>query len=599
MRPSLLDIRSSRRGFLRGAAALGAATVTGNLLAACQPAGPATGGAPGAAPAPAEAGGLPRNETIYIAGFQWGPPTSFNPQAGTQTWPVGNQLQYLWEALFGYNLLTGELDPLLGKELTFSDETTAVVTLQDGTHWNDGTPLTSADVVYTFNLAQTHSDLRHSTFFDYVSEVTALDDTTVQFTLNPDQINPGMFRNFLVDVYVVPQHTWTEFEASGESLTQVVDMAPVASGPYKVRDASPERIVLERDENYWGKEALGFPAPKYAIHPIFKSNDDGNLALQRGEVDLSQQFVPQIWLMWEDKQLPVGTWFKEEPYYVPGSIPILFVNTHKPGLDNPQVRRALAYAINYPQIAITAMSRYSIPANASLILPEGGEASVYDADAVAAEGWSYDPAKAAEILETELGATKGSDGIYTLADGTRLGPFVARTPYGWTDWMTAINLVSQSATEAGIEVTTEFPDFPVLNTAMQQGDFDLTLWYIAGAGPASPWQRFRDVMDLRGVPEMGQQAFWNYGRFEHPDVPALMDQVAASSDPAEQKELLGQLDAIYRELIPAIPLMYRPLEFYEFNETVWTGFPTSEDPSAPPLHRGPGIRILYNIQPKA
>jgi len=57
------------------------------------------------------------------------------------------------------------------------------------------------------------------------------------------------------------------------------------------------------------------------------------------------------------------------------------------------------------------------------------------------------------------------------------------------------------------------------------------------------------------------------------------------------------LDAIYRENIPVIPLMYRPLEFYEFNETHWTGFPTAEDPFAAPQPERSLPAIIRNIQP--
>jgi peptide/nickel transport system substrate-binding protein len=44
--------------------------------------------------------------------------------------------------------------------------------------------------------------------------------------------------------------------------------------------------------------------------------------------------------------------------------------------------------------------------------------------------------------------------------------------------------------------------------------------------------------------------------------------------------------------------MYRPLEFYEFNQTIWTGFPDSDHPTSPPTQSGSGIKLLYQIKPK-
>jgi peptide/nickel transport system substrate-binding protein len=303
--------------------------------------------------------------------------------------------------------------------------------------------------------------------------------------------------------------------------------------------------------------------------------------------------------MWEDAKAPVGTWFNKEPYYLPASIPMLVINVHKKGLDNPLVRRALAYSINYALIAQTAMSKYSVPASSSLIIPGGGENSLFNADQVKAAGWSYDPAKAKDILENQLKATKGADGVYVLPDGTRLGPWSARTPNGWTDWQTAINIVVQSAKDAGFDLTEDYPDAPVVTTKIQAGDFDLNLWYIAGAGPASPWQRFRDMLDSRGVADFGKNTFWDYGRFTDPKVADLLDKAGQAADPTTVKDVYAQLDKIFQDNVVGIPLMYRPQEFYEFNQKFWSGFPTSENSFAPPQFADAGIQWLYKIKPVA
>ena len=108
---------------------------------------------------------LPRKETLYIAGLQWQPPTNFNPLNGNPDWPgMGNHLE-TYETLFAYNQLSGELDPLLAKELTTVDTTTMKITLQDGTKWQDGKALTTDDVIYTYELAKSQSDINYNTLF--------------------------------------------------------------------------------------------------------------------------------------------------------------------------------------------------------------------------------------------------------------------------------------------------------------------------------------------------------------------------------------------------------------------------------------------------
>jgi peptide/nickel transport system substrate-binding protein len=579
--------RHSRRRFLQGSAAAGGALALSGRF-------PARFG-----PSPAFAQEMTREETLYVGGFQWGPPTTFNPFTPTRAWPSNEDHEQIFETLFAFNLYNGELEPLLAKELQWPDPQTAVVTLHDGTKWNDGTPLTSADVVYTFELPQRVDGLYYSDLWQFITSVEATDDRTITLKLNPDQLNPGMVKRHLTQNHIVPKHIWETREGGAEALIEIIDLEPVGSGPYKLFDASTERVALVRDDAYWGTAVFGTPAPRYIVHPIFDSNDVANLAFQRGEIDVSQTFLPQVWQLWEDKGIPAGTWFKEEPYHLPGSIPMLFINVQRKPLDDPRIRRALAYSINYPQIAATAMSRYSVPANSSLIIPSGGEEKFFNAAQVAEKGWTYDPEKAKAILETEVGATKDGD-VYVLPDGTRLGPFVAHCPFGWTDWQTAIELVAQGANEVGFEVKTEFPEAPVVTTRNQAGDFDLALWYLNGGGisPATPWSRIRDVLDNRGVPELGQPAFWNYNRYKNDAVGPLLDQ-AAAADEAGQKELYSELDAIFMQDVPAIPLMYRPDEFYEYNETTWTGFANADNPVAPPMQSGAGIKMLYIIKPKA
>lgn len=539
---------------------------------------------------------MARTETLYVAGWQWGPPNTFNPLNPNRAWPAGPDSEHIYETLFAFNLLTGETEPLLAQEMQWPDPQTVVVKLRPEAKFSDGTPLTSADVVYSYELPKRHDGIYFSDLWDYVASVEATDDHTVTIKLNPDRLNPGMVKHHLCEDYILPKHIWEQRESSGEPLIDIIDVEPVGSGPYKVLDASTERVALVRDDNYWGAQVLGMPAPKYIIHPIFDSNDSANLAFSRGDIDLSQTFLPQIWQLWEQKGQPVGTWFKKEPYHLPGSIPLLFINVNRKPFDDPRIRRALAYSINYQQIAATAMSRYSIPAYSSLIIPEGGEKKFFNADLVAQKGWTYDPEKAKTILEQEVGAKKDGD-VYVLPDGTRLGPFTAHCPYGWTDWQTAIELVAQGAREVGFDVKSDFPEAPVVTTRNQAGDFDLALWFVAGISAAGPWRRFRDVLDNRGVPELGKPAFWNYNRYKNDAVGPLLDQ-AAQADEAGQIELYQELDAIFMQDVPAIPLMYRPDEFYEYNETHWTGFPNEENPTGPPQQQGAGIKNLYNLKPK-
>ena len=276
---------------------------------------------------------------------------------------------------------------------------------------------------------------------------------------------------------------------SPDKIPADTNLKPIGSGPFLLDKYDQTQVNLKRNDNYWGKTAFGTPPMTTINHPIFKSNNDGDLKLESGEIDASQQFTAQIWKMWEAGK-PVSTWMKKKPYHVPGNIPLLIFNLNKPGLENPKVRLAIAYGIDYPNIATTAMSDYSEPANASLIVPTGYESKFYDAAAVESEGWKFDKAKAIEILEGDLKAKKGSDGIYELPDGTKLGGWKLITPTGWTDWNTACEIVAKSAKEIGIGISTEFPQFPTMYAKLQNGDFDFAHVLLHRRQPGQPVDPF-------------------------------------------------------------------------------------------------------------
>ncbi len=533
-------------------------------------------------------------DTLFVSGFQWGPPTSFNPLGPTTAFPCAqNQMQLIYETLLRFNLLDGSLSPGLGRELQVPEPGTFVVPLFPEATWHDGSPVTADDVVFTFELAKDAS-VSYSNVWDYLDSVVAVDDRTVRFVCKKDPFNPGSVRSALATVYVLPTSVFSKL--TGTALTEDKNSEPVGSGPFRLDKADQTQINLKRTDAYWGAQVHGTPAMSTVNHPIFKTGNDGDIKLESGEIDASQQFTPQIWKMWEDKSAPVGTWLKAKPYYVPGNLPMLIFNLSRKGLDDPRVRRAIAYSINYPNIATTAMSDYSDPANASLVVPTGYESKFYDATAVASEGWSYDKDKAIDILENELKATKGSDGIYQLPDGTKLGGWKLITPTGWTDWNTACEIVAKSAQEIGIGIQTEFPQAPTMIQAMQNGNFDLCMYSYSGVSPASPWARFRDALDSRGVAAVGRTAFYNYGRFTSAQVPQLLDAAAGAANDEEAKTAYAALDTIYRKEIPCVPLMYRPLEFFEFNQSNWENFPTEENPYAPPMWQGAGIQWLFKIK---
>ena len=99
---------------------------------------------------------LPREETLYFAGQQWGTVLSWNIIGTNQNNSMaiaGGASGYrtlMFETLFMCNFMNGDIIGLLADSYEWNDDLTEVsVVLKDAAKWCDGTPVTAADVVRT------------------------------------------------------------------------------------------------------------------------------------------------------------------------------------------------------------------------------------------------------------------------------------------------------------------------------------------------------------------------------------------------------------------------------------------------------------------
>src|SRR5690606_16385614 len=116
--------------------------------------------------------GFPREETLYVGGFQWAQPSTFNPLDHSPTWPVnlhtGQNLFY--EPLLLFNSASGRIEPMLAESHSVGADAIEV-TLQPGVRFVDGSSVTAADVKYTFELGRRYKGLRVATTWPFLREV--------------------------------------------------------------------------------------------------------------------------------------------------------------------------------------------------------------------------------------------------------------------------------------------------------------------------------------------------------------------------------------------------------------------------------------------
>jgi peptide/nickel transport system substrate-binding protein len=300
----------------------------------------------------------------------------------------------------------------------------------------------------------------------------------------------------------------------------------------------------------------------------------------------------------------ISTFIPQAPYYFPGVIPMIIFNTKDPRLADPVVRRAIAMVLDYDTIGKNAMSGYTAPVVASLMLPVPAEQALIDVDALKPYQWSgslTELVTQANKLLDDAGWVRGADGIRAKG-GVRLAGIRAECPQGWSDWNASLEVVAQAGKNIGIDIQTYFPISTVWTTDQQNGTFDIIMESPGGIGIASPWNRAYAALSSTDLPPEGTpNAIGNHGRWVNQEANTIISQIASETDAAKLKQLWTRLNIIYLQEMPCAGLMYRPGVFHTVNETVWTGYPKMNDGSGVPptlCIDGYGIKGLYNLRNK-
>ncbi|WP_341855566.1 ABC transporter substrate-binding protein [Brachybacterium sp. GPGPB12] len=112
--------------------------------------------------------------------------------------------------------------------------------------------------------------------------------------MNKERKNVGAVLNSLATQFIVPKAVFEKAaQETGNKIAGWETTEAMGTGPFTLELADQTQIILARHEEYWGKDFYGgLPAMTKIIHPIFKSNEDGNLKFQNGELDVMRAVRP-------------------------------------------------------------------------------------------------------------------------------------------------------------------------------------------------------------------------------------------------------------------------------------------------------------------
>ena len=238
-----------------------------------------------------------------------------------------------------YGLLAAKIDMP-------EDRSWVAFELRPEARWQDGTPVTVDDVIFSFDILKTKGTPFYRAYYANVASVVQDGEWRVKFLF--DGTDNRELPLILGQLPVLPKHYW-----EGRDFERSTLDSPLGSGPYRIRSIDPGRgVVYERVADYWG---AGIPVNKgrFNFDQIrYEYYRDPNVALEAfkaGRFDLRVESSSRFWATgYDGPALQRGLITKLEiPTEGSGGMKGFVFNTSREKFKDPRVRRALDYAFDF------------------------------------------------------------------------------------------------------------------------------------------------------------------------------------------------------------------------------------------------------------
>lgn len=522
--------RSRRLALGLGVGFAGAAAVS---LAACGPtapsaaptapagaAGAGTGSTP-AAGAPA-AGGTPKRGGTAIIVTD-GDPTTLNMATTTGNTP-GDIGAKIFDGLVWLETGTFNPQPSLASSWTVApDGLTYSFKLRPNVKWHDGQDFTSADVKYTYEEVLRRFHPRSSgPLTRLLDGIDTPDPLSVTVRLK-EPYAPFLIQQTVFDSPILPRHLYEGTDVMNNPANQ----KPVGTGPFKLaewnRGAS---LRLNRNDAYWEQ---GKPYLDTLVYSIVPQPPNRSTGLETGELD----FVVDFYLSKADANRLIANQ-KLQSRRGQGSPNIYFLsmNTHTPALAKPEVRQALAHAINRETLVQQAAGGFARAGNGAF--GEGFKWLFNDEVSYARKyPFSVDRAKAL-LAQAGLGANTTLRCLYDSARPQMVasGQIIrdALRPLGIT--------VDLQPLETAVMVQKVFID----------RDYDLTVQSFTSSGdPAIGYHRLYVTTEARAQ-------YNNATFYSNPRVDELLGKGSTATTPQDRAPFYKEAQVILNNDLPSLVL---------------------------------------------
>jgi peptide/nickel transport system substrate-binding protein len=419
-------------------------------------------------------------------------------------------------------------------------------TLRGDARWGDGTPVTTRDVLFTWEVGRHKlSGVANAELYRRIDRVDVKDAHTFTFHVNKrtcDYANIGDFE--LLPAHIDRENFAEPAEYRNRSAYETDTTNPgLWFGPYRVVEVvSGSHVVLEPNRTWWGKKPEFKRVVVKAIMNTAAMTSNllaGGIDYVGGEVGLTLDQAVAF-----EKRHAKRFRFVYKQALVYEHIDL---NLDNPILADRRVRRALIHAMDRGAISSQLFGGYQ-PVAHSNVNPLD---TVYHPDV---PKYSYDPARAKALLDA-AGWTAIGNGIRHNAKGVRLQLLIMTTAGNKTRELVQ-QVLQSNLRQVGIDLRIRNePARVYFGDTVTRRKFPALAMYawLSAPGSVPRGQLHSDEVPTAANGWSGQ----NYPGYRSKEMDALIDDVETVCEANKNRALWNRLQAMYARELPALPLYFR------------------------------------------
>ncbi len=448
-------------------------------------------------------------------------PSTLNPILVTDVY--GSQIDGdLFDSLIRRNPKTLEFEPQLASSWEISpDHLVYTFHLRKDVYWHDGVQFTAKDVKFSYDKIMDPlvdaAPLRN--YYRDIKKVEIPDRFTVRFTYSQPYFRALEFCGGLP---IVPAHVF----GSGDFNQHPFGRAPIGTGPFRfVKWDTGKEIVLERNENYWGKK----PYLDRIVYKIITDNTVAFQVLKQGGLDL-MSLRPIQWVK-QTRSRRFKKRFKKLKYFLP-SYNYIGWNMRRIYFRDRRVRKALTMLVDRQGILRDILYNLGVIVTGPFYI----NSPAYDRSI---KPYPYDPVQAEKLLAEAGWVDHDGDGIRDK-DGTKFSfEFLISAGSKFAEQLSTI--LKESLRRHGIRMTIRRLEWAVFIQQIDDRQFDAcTLGWSMG-WESDPYQIWHSSQAKKGS---------NFVGFVNKEADEIIEKARREFDPKKRNEMYHRFHRIIHEEQP-------------------------------------------------